>query len=100
MAVQGSEEAVSPQAAFKAIASSKTESQDLGTSCQLNRKNVSLIFKINSVYRVCGMVREKGRKWLKGQRKKNGKEIDFFLKFCSYQSGLTSLSFSRGLVIL
>lgn len=73
MAVQGSEEAVSPEAAFKAIASSKIESQDLGTSCQLNRKNVSLIFKINSVYLVCGMVREEGRKWLKGQRKKKWK---------------------------
>lgn len=47
MAAKGSEEAVSFEAAFEAITNSKTgDNLDLGTSCQVYTKTVTLIYKI------------------------------------------------------
>lgn len=47
LAAKGSEEAVSFEAAFKAIINSKTgDNLDLGTSCQVYTKTVTLIYKI------------------------------------------------------
>lgn len=47
LAVEGSEEAVSFEAVFKAIANSRTwDNLDFGTSCQVNTKNATLIYKI------------------------------------------------------